>query len=351
MNTMTGFGLVLLIGLSGCPLRAQVPPQYEQIAPLFAARCVLCHSGPAAPLGLRLDTLEGVLKGSDRSVVVKAGNAEESELIRRVKGISMPRMPMTGPPWLSDAEIALLQGWVEGGLQAGTPLTQAPISAAQSTTATGRQASKLTVEIVTPTPIVAAALLDSSAEPRERRLSSKPDTASPAKASDEFLDYADVAPIFAIRCVKCHTNQGLLGSPPEGFRLDSYVATLAFEDRARVVPGQPGASELLRRIKGQARPRMPFDGPPWLSDVEVELIERWIIQGARDSSGLAAPLPTGADVRLHGTLSAANAIDGWTFERNGATRIDKNPQPGSYVQLRGTIAADGRVQAERLRRR
>jgi hypothetical protein len=32
-------------------------------------------------------------------------------------------------------------------------------------------------------------------------------------------------------------------------------------------------------------------------------------------------------------------------------RIDKNPQPGSYVQLRGTLAADGNVQAERLRRR
>lgn len=317
MINPTRFFCALLLGICASPLLAQDPPDFEQVAPLLRERCVLCHNGPAAPLGLHLDSLTGVLKGSERGVVVKAGNAEESELIRRVKGISQPRMPMTGPPWLSEAEIALLEGWVEGGLRPGSATNPA-------------QADALSVTPMEP----------GSSPPPDQPLT-----------ADAIIDYSDVAPILATRCAKCHTANGLLGPAPEGFRLDAYATTLAFDDRARVVPGQPGASELLRRIKGQARPRMPFDGPPWLSDTEVALIERWIAQGARDSSGAAAAVPIGAEVRLHGTLTAADEIDGWRFERNPGMRIDKNPQPGSYVQLRGTLAADGNVQAERLRRR
>ena len=52
-------------------------------------------------------------------------------------------------------------------------------------------------------------------------------------------------------------------------------------ERARVVPGNPVASELVRRIRGQARPRMPYDGPPYLTDAEIDLIVAWIEQGAR----------------------------------------------------------------------
>ena len=359
MNTMTRSFLALLLCLRVGPLLAQQAPQYAQIAPLLGARCVLCHNGPAAPLGLQLDSLEGVLKGSARGPVVKPGNAEESELIRRIKGISQPRMPMTGPPWLSEAEIALLQGWVDGGLQAGPSVAQVPANASPMVAAT-KQSPDQTGAVAQPAkPLAVTIAADGPDDPKvsnppapSNRLSEPvPVAQDSADATDTLVDYTDVAPLLATRCVKCHTAQGLLGPPPEGFRLDSYAATLASDDRARIVSGQPGASELLRRIKGQARPRMPFDGPPWLSDAEVALIERWIAQGARDSSGLAASVPVGADVRLHGTLSAANAIDGWVFERSGATRIDKNPLPGSYVQLRGTVTADGGVQAERLRRR
>lgn len=36
----------------------------------------------------------------------------------------------------------------------------------------------------------------------------------------------------------------------------------------------------MRRIRGSARPRMPLDGPPYLSEAEVALISRWIDAGA-----------------------------------------------------------------------
>ena len=110
-------------------------------------------------------------------------------------------------------------------------------------------------------------------------------------------------------------------------------------------------SELFRRILGQARPRMPFDGPPYLGDEEIELIRSWIAQGAANAEGVDAPLPAGAKVRLHGTLESGHRLDGLELEIASRTRIDKNPGAGDYVQIRGRLDAGGRVIVERLRRR
>ena len=67
--------------------------------PRFAAGTVaLCGVGLAAPLSLQLDSLENLLSGSQNGLVVNAGDPSSSELIRRIKGLRMPRMPMTGPP-------------------------------------------------------------------------------------------------------------------------------------------------------------------------------------------------------------------------------------------------------------
>jgi len=280
---------------------------YAQIEPILRERCVLCHAGAAAPLALRLDSLDGLLAGSSRGPVVKAGDVTGSELILRLKGDRQPRMPMTGPPYLDDAQIALFEAWVSGGLQPG----EASVAATPAFT-----------------PAVAAV--------------------PPLEAPPSYLD---VAPIFATRCAKCHALGGLMGAPPEGFILTSHAQTLSFVDRARVVPGQPEASELLRRIRGQAHPRMPLDGPPYLSDDQIDLIERWIESGARDSKGRAVAMPVGARVRLHGTLDGPGSLDGWAFSIDGDARIDKQPRAGNYVELRGRIQPDGGVSATRLRRR
>lgn len=281
---------------------AQPAVTYAELAPILAERCALCHAGDAAAAGLRLDSLEAVLKGSSKGPVVKAGDAAGSELIRRLKGTSAPRMPMTGPPFLSEAQIALFERWIAGGLAAGN---------------------------------VAASAVRPPARP----------------APGEPVTYAHVAPIFATRCARCHTEKGQMGPAPEGYRLTSYAATLSPADRVRVVPGQPAASELLRRIRGQARPRMPFDGPPYLSAEDTRLIEDWIAQGARSAEGQAAPLPVGAAIRLNGTLTARWQLDELPLQIGPGTRIDKAPAAGDAVELRGHIGADGRVVVERLRRR
>ena len=53
---------------------------------------------------------------------------------------------------------------------------------------------------------------------------------------------------------------------------------------------------------------MPFDGPPYLRDDEIRLIEQWIAQGARDAEGRSAPIPTGARVRFRGTEEVRGVV-------------------------------------------
>jgi mono/diheme cytochrome c family protein len=264
------FGLAAALALA-VAANAAAGPSYSDVSAILNAHCIVCHQGEAAPLGLRLDSHAALMRGSSRGPVVRPGKPGESELLRRVRGQSQPRMPLTGPPWLSDGQIATLEQWVAAGAPRGEPL----------------------------------------AIPTKKK-----------RGPDDPLTYAEIAPILVGRCAKCHSANGLMGRPPEGYRLDSLQATLDASDRARVVPGNPGSSELVRRIRGVSRPRMPFDGPPWLDDEDMRLIEQWIAQGARDAEGRAAPVPAGARVRFRGA-----------------------------DEVRGVLAPDGSVRVERVRRR
>lgn len=277
---------------------------FAAIAPLFLQHCVVCHGGANPVLGLRLDSFDGVMAGSSRGPVVRPGNVAGSELIRRLRGESLPRMPLTGPPFLGDAEIAKVAAWVGAG---------APRGGGEETLA----------------PVLSRTLPPAGQEVR----------------------YGDVAAIFLQRCVRCHSQPGILGSPPHGLRLTGLAETLQGGERVVVVPGVPQASELFRRVTGVAEPRMPFDGPPYLSPEEIRVIGDWIAQGARDAEGRPAPLPVGEPVRFTGELTDRWAVDDLVLRVSGITRIDKAPRVGDRVEVRGVVDADGGIRVLRLRRR
>ena len=83
----------------------------------------------------------------------------------------------------------------------------------------------------------------------------------------------EVRPILARRCFACH------GPDTDGRQ--AGLALHTSHDAAEVItPGQPDASELFRRlITTNPHERMPEDGPP-LPDEEIEVLRRWIEQGA-----------------------------------------------------------------------
>ncbi|MGY0194794.1 c-type cytochrome domain-containing protein [Leptothrix sp. BB-4] len=294
-------GLIGLAGLFGSATANAAEPTWSDLQPLFQQRCVVCHSGTSAAAGLSLDTLAGLNKGSARGPVVSSGQPANSELVKRLKGISLPRMPLTGPQWVDDADIGRIERWIAAGLPAGAAVAPAaPVAA-------------------------------------------------PKPAPGQAATWTHVAPIFATRCAKCHSPQGVMGPAPEGYVLNSYEAAVSANDRARIVPGRPEASELVRRVKGHASPRMPFDGPPWLTDEQIRLVEDWVREGARDATGKPAPIRAGARIRLRGVMSADGTLDGLVLPGGG--RRDRLPRPGDELELRAWLMPDGSLDVDRLRRR
>lgn len=275
---------------------------YGDVAPIMAERCVMCHSGEGAPLGLKLDTLAGLLVGSRRGQVVKTGDAAGSELVKRIRGDSLPRMPMTGPPYLSDEQIAAITAWINAGM------------------------------------------------PRGERAAAEPQATTPAP-NPGAITYTQVAPIFLKRCVKCHTDGGVMGNPPEGLRLNTLEQMRNSGERVALIPGNAGASEIVRRIRGQARPRMPFDGPPWLTPEEIELIARWIDAGAPDAQGQPSPVPVGRRLRMHGQLTGMWELDGTPLIVGPGARIKKRIGVGRQVRVEGSVGPRGEVIVSRIKKR
>lgn len=69
----------------------------KDIAPIFKESCVRCHGADRPKAQLRLDTLEGVLKGTKMGAVLKAGDSANSLLVKSVSQLdpetAMPPKP------------------------------------------------------------------------------------------------------------------------------------------------------------------------------------------------------------------------------------------------------------------
>jgi mono/diheme cytochrome c family protein len=109
------------------------------IQPLFEASCLRCHGADKPKGGLRLDSLEGVLRGSKEGKVVIPGKAETSPLLIAVSHLdpemAMPPKPKPGkgnaagnpggpggqgkggppPKPLTPEQVGLVRAWINQG--------------------------------------------------------------------------------------------------------------------------------------------------------------------------------------------------------------------------------------------
>jgi len=95
------------------------PVYATAVEPVLSKYCVSCHGPDKAKGGLRLDTMEHLLKGGDNGSVVSPPGATHSPLGKR---LALPvddddHMPPDGKPQLSEAQLAVINWW----LDAGTP--------------------------------------------------------------------------------------------------------------------------------------------------------------------------------------------------------------------------------------
>lgn len=88
-----------------------------------------------------------------------------------------------------------------------------------------------------------------------------------------------IAPLFDRSCASCHRP----GKHKGGLRLDSYDQLMrGGDDGPVVVPGNPKASDILRRLRLPPGDddSMPSDGDKPLTPEEIQMLDRWIAAGA-----------------------------------------------------------------------
>jgi hypothetical protein len=97
--------------------------------------------------------------------------------------------------------------------------------------------------------------------------------------------------IFSVSCTACHTDQGR--TPAAGLNLMPGVSYAALVNVAssekpgaiRVIPTNADGSYLVQKLRGDpdiVGLRMPRNGPPYLTDDQINLVKAWITSGAKN---------------------------------------------------------------------
>lgn len=91
------------------------------IKPLFDQSCVKCHGVQRPKAHLRMDSLEGVLKGGEDGKVVVPGNSAQSMLVHNIAHVGDPDQYMPPPKNkagigpLTKEQIGLVRAWIDQG--------------------------------------------------------------------------------------------------------------------------------------------------------------------------------------------------------------------------------------------
>ncbi len=97
---------------------SQADPWHDVVAPMLQTRCGNCHNADKQRGQLDLSSLDALLVGGESGAVVLSGNAEGSDLYKRV---SLPEnhenfMPAEGKTPLGREQVQILGWWINAGL-------------------------------------------------------------------------------------------------------------------------------------------------------------------------------------------------------------------------------------------
>jgi len=96
----------------------------RDVKPIFDKTCVECHGPDKVKARLRMDSVEALQKGGKSGALLKAGDPENSLIMRRVLGLDgEDRMPLDKDP-LSEAQIDTLRRWIAAGAPYGAAGSQ-----------------------------------------------------------------------------------------------------------------------------------------------------------------------------------------------------------------------------------
>lgn len=159
----------------------------------------------------------------------------------------------------------------------------------------------------------------------------------------EKVDFStQIKPILNKNCIACHGGVKKNSDFSLLFKEDALADTKS--GKPAIIPGNASGSELIRRIKeDDPELRMPYEKPK-LSDDEIELLTRWINQGAEWGKHWAYTLPDEIEVPVGkdeaGLWASAdtdfiqNDIDHFVLARLTQQNLIPSPQAAKAVIAR-----------------
>ena len=193
-----------------------------EVRPMLVARCLACHGPEKQEAGLRLDSREAVLKGSDAEAVVVPGEPDKSPLVHAVRYDGDVKMPPTGK--LEDKDLALLTTWVKLGVPWGGAKTAGAAEDMQARAARAKETHWAYRPIVRPEPPASVSDPAWTVNPIDRFILAALDKNGlrPSPAADR-------------RTLLRRATFDLTGLPPTAAEVAAFVADPAPDAFAKVV--------------------------------------------------------------------------------------------------------------------
>ena len=168
---------------------------------------------------------------------------------------------------------------------------------------------------------------------------------SPPKRKVDFN--REVRPILAKNCFACHGQDEVQVKRANGLRLDrreSATKPLPSGETA-IIPGDPDSSALILRVaeEDETMRMPPRKAGQRLSSAEVEVLRRWIEQGAGYARHWALVPPEARPLpKVERTDWPRNGIDFWILARLEQEGLRPSPEADRHTLLRRVRLDSGR---------
>ncbi len=285
-------------------------PDFDtQVYPVLMAKCGSCHkvggSGGRSKLILSADVAASFEVARAQ---VDPSKAATSPLLRRGTGEKHAKA-IASP----SVEYDLFLKWIETGARRGNAAAKAAIADGQAKSAAVPQAS-----VAAPVPAVPPAPV----EPVPAETSAPADGSAAVQSAGVFF-VPSVHQALVQGCASCHGADGMAASTTYG--VDSAPLTHYASARRNVIPGDPDASALVAKARGEGHGAgvILSDGSP-----ELQLLRSWIASGA-----VAEPSATDSSAaQVQPTAASRVTADGTQAATASATPGDA---PHPHATMRG----------------
>lgn len=152
-------------------------------------------------------------------------------------------------------------------------------------------------------------------------------------SSGKKIDFnTQVKPILNKKCIACHGGVRQQGGFSLLFREEALAKTKS--GKYAIVPGNPGKSELIKRITNtDPEERMPYKHEP-LSESEIIILKKWIKQGAEWGTHWAYKSVEKPDIPDNADKWIKNNIDQYVFEKLKNEKLTPSAEADKATLLR-----------------